>query len=319
MEDKYQIFISYARADYCDQDKRVIPGNIISEIKQLLSDNNIDYWWDEKILGGHEYTKDIITAIDCSHIYLVVLTENSVSSDFVELEILRARKKKKKIIPVLTIPADRVPDHIDFLISHLEYIDYTKSKDDANKKLIQSIEGLLQDQSLQKELEAYKEKIGNYDETLERFQSYREKLNADLEDLREKLQSITLEIKMREESIELIDEKEQNINKDKKELQTLIDELTQKIMRVQSQKVEVPLDSDNRQIDTSAQIEDGETIKADTKKDIDIEQEEHPEKSAEISTPLYPEQQSSNDEKADCAKNGFISLMAYYNKPKSDS
>ena len=124
---------------------------------------------------------------------------------------------------------------------------------------------------------------------------------------------------MREESIELINEKEQKINNDKKELQTLIDELNQKITRVQSQKVEVPLDSDNRQIDTSAQVEDGDTLKADTKKDIGIAQEEQSEKSVEVGTPLCSEQQSSNDEKADCAKNGLISLMAYYNKSKSDS
>lgn len=317
MNGKHQIFISYASADYLDQNKQTIPNNIIGIIRQLLTDHNIDYWWDEKILGGHEYAKDIIAAIDSSYIYLVVLTENSISSEWVELEIRRARKKGKKIIPVLTISEDKIPDHIDFFISHLEYIDYTNSIEEANSKLIQSIEGLLQDQSFQKELESYNERIRYYDEVLKRYQLYREKLVAELAELSEKQQSINLEIRMREDSIELLKDKEQQINIDKKDIQSLIDESHLRITRVQSQKDSVPLDPENYLIDLSAQVEDGESLKSNTK-DIDLDQGEQLEKPIDVTIPISSKQEEGTNGKIDYPKNGFASLMGYYKKPKID-
>ena len=48
MEQKYDVFISYARKDYVDDKDKVIPGNKISKIKDLLTKNGITYWFDEE-------------------------------------------------------------------------------------------------------------------------------------------------------------------------------------------------------------------------------------------------------------------------------
>ena len=43
----YDVFASYSRSDYKNEDGETIPGNIISQIKNVLDENNIPYWIDE--------------------------------------------------------------------------------------------------------------------------------------------------------------------------------------------------------------------------------------------------------------------------------
>ena len=45
---KCDVFISYARADYKDENNNPIPDNVISKIGSAFRKNNISYWIDEK-------------------------------------------------------------------------------------------------------------------------------------------------------------------------------------------------------------------------------------------------------------------------------
>ena len=69
---KYDVFISYARLDYIDENKQVIPENIISQIKKLFDENNISYWLDENGLSGQDFTHLIATKIRESSLFLFV-------------------------------------------------------------------------------------------------------------------------------------------------------------------------------------------------------------------------------------------------------
>ena len=54
----YDVFVSYSRSDYKNEDGDIIPGNIISQIKKVLEENNISYWIDENgISNGDEFAK----------------------------------------------------------------------------------------------------------------------------------------------------------------------------------------------------------------------------------------------------------------------
>lgn len=40
---EYDVFISYARKDYVTEEGTVIPGNIVSQIKDVLMNNDISF------------------------------------------------------------------------------------------------------------------------------------------------------------------------------------------------------------------------------------------------------------------------------------
>lgn len=43
MENPFDVFISYSRQDYVDENNVVIPNNPISAVKELLRQSNISY------------------------------------------------------------------------------------------------------------------------------------------------------------------------------------------------------------------------------------------------------------------------------------
>ena len=62
MEQKqYDVFISYSRKDYVDENKNVIPDNEVSKIKKALTEAGITFWMDEKgIVPGEDYADKIV-------------------------------------------------------------------------------------------------------------------------------------------------------------------------------------------------------------------------------------------------------------------
>ena len=52
----HDVFISYSRNDYVDEQGNVLPDNILSKIKKALKENDISYWFDEEgIYSGDEF------------------------------------------------------------------------------------------------------------------------------------------------------------------------------------------------------------------------------------------------------------------------
>ena len=101
MEQKYDVFISYSRKDYVDENKNVIPGNVVSKIKDALSEAGISYWFDEEgIYSGQNFTEKIVSNIEASKIFLFLSTANSNESKWTSKEIATADEFGKHIIPV---------------------------------------------------------------------------------------------------------------------------------------------------------------------------------------------------------------------------
>lgn len=142
---EYDVFISYARKDYVDEAKNILPGNIISQIKNALDENGISYWMDEKgIYSGDEFAKIIAGYIRRSKVFLFVSTENSNSSEWTSDEIAVARMYKKKIIPFRYDDTEYNESVIVF-IAKLDFIDYFTNPEPAFNKLVSSIKQYLGD------------------------------------------------------------------------------------------------------------------------------------------------------------------------------
>lgn len=135
---KYDVFISYSRKDYIDENDNIIKGNIVSKIKELLSENNISFWFDEEgIYSGDEFASVITKAIRDSQVFLFISSANSNASTWTSNEIATALMYNKPIIPFKT---DDTPynDSVMLRISSLDFIDY-KNPDKAFVKLINSV------------------------------------------------------------------------------------------------------------------------------------------------------------------------------------
>ena len=141
---QYDVFISYSRRDYLDENGDVIPGNIVSKIKDVLKENGITYWFDEDgINSGDEFARLIVRSIKESKVLLFVSTENSNNSAWTRKEIASAIAYKKKIIP---FKCDDTPfnDSLLLYLADLDFISYKQQGSRALNRLVTSISKYLE-------------------------------------------------------------------------------------------------------------------------------------------------------------------------------
>lgn len=135
----HDVFISYSRKDYVDGNRNVIPGNVLSRIKEVLTQNGLTYWFDEEgIYSGQEFTSVITKAIRTSRVFVFVSSQHSNASVWTSNEIAIAKRLNKPIIPFCI---DETPynDSVMMLIAALDYID-GRDQDVAFAKLVRAID-----------------------------------------------------------------------------------------------------------------------------------------------------------------------------------
>ena len=113
-----QVFVSYSRTD-------------LSFVKQLASDlksAGLDVWYDVSRLGGGErWMREIETAIRNSEFLIVVLSPDSVISEWVDREFMLASSLKLKIIPLLYRSCQLTLNYLN-----LNYIDVRRNNYKTN-------------------------------------------------------------------------------------------------------------------------------------------------------------------------------------------
>jgi len=106
-----KIFISYSRRD-------------ITFVRKLAGDLEklgYDVWWDVSDLrGGDDWVRNIPEAIEASEYFLVVLSPNSLISEWVRKEYTQALTLQKKVVPLM-LAASRVP----FSLNTINYVNFT--------------------------------------------------------------------------------------------------------------------------------------------------------------------------------------------------
>jgi hypothetical protein len=111
-----RIFISYARKDGAD---------LAQQLRDRLAKAGLEPWLDmSRIARGAVWTKDIEQAIDSCDVAIALLSPGSYQSDICRAEQLRALRKGKRVIPILTKVGTDVPLHLETK----NYRDLTGSK-----------------------------------------------------------------------------------------------------------------------------------------------------------------------------------------------
>jgi hypothetical protein len=121
-----QIFISYSRKDM--DFARKLAGD--------LEKAGYDVWWDlTDLRGGDDWVKTIPAAIDSSQHVIVVLTPDSVESEWVRKEYTQALSLRKKIIPILLRPTS-----VPFALNTINFINFSNDEyEDRFKELLSAL------------------------------------------------------------------------------------------------------------------------------------------------------------------------------------
>ena len=87
-----QIFISYSRKDM----------GFVRKLAGDLEKAGYDVWWDlTDLRGGDDWVRVIPAAIELSQHFIIVLSPNSIESEWVRKEYTQALSLRRKIIPIM--------------------------------------------------------------------------------------------------------------------------------------------------------------------------------------------------------------------------
>jgi len=118
-----KIFISYSRKDI--DFARKLAGD--------LETAGYDVWWDiTDLQGGDDWVRTIPNAIATSQYVIVVLTPNSIESEWVEKEYTQSLTLRKKIIPIMLVPTS-----VPFALNTINFVNFAIGEYPDNfKKLL---------------------------------------------------------------------------------------------------------------------------------------------------------------------------------------
>lgn len=106
----YKIFISYSRKDI----------DFVRKLAGDLDKAGYDVWWDiTDLRGGDDWVKTLPAAIESSQYFIIVLTPNSVKSEWVQKEYTQALSLHKKIIPLMLTFCD-----VPFALNTINYVNF---------------------------------------------------------------------------------------------------------------------------------------------------------------------------------------------------
>lgn len=123
------VFISYSSKD----------DSFVRKIVKLLNDMHVEYWKaPEKIPPGSSYAKEINRAIEKCSLFLLLFSDNSQNSIWVEKELDCALSYRKVIIPY-NIDGTVLNDAFKFYLNNVQMIFHTPSIPDSINELMRNI------------------------------------------------------------------------------------------------------------------------------------------------------------------------------------
>lgn len=132
------VFISYSSKD----------TEIVNEVVNMLETSGISYWKaPEMIPAGSNYAKEIPRVICECNIFLLIISEDSQHSIWVEKEIDFAINNRKVIVP-LKLTEGKLTDMFSFYLNNIQMVNYNGNLKKALKVLRTRIETLLSKESL---------------------------------------------------------------------------------------------------------------------------------------------------------------------------
>lgn len=143
------VFISYSSKD----------TQIIKKILQQLKDAGIDYWKaPEMIPAGSNYAREIPRAIERCQVFVLMISESSQDSIWVEKEIDCAINARKTIVPI-NLTGVPMSEMFRFYLNNVQTIMYSENEEEAMVQFIERLQGLVD--SVKKETPAKQERESN--------------------------------------------------------------------------------------------------------------------------------------------------------------
>jgi hypothetical protein len=124
-----QVFISYSRKDI----------NFARRLATDLEEAGFRVWWDiSDLKGGDDWVRFIPTAIENSRFFVVLLSPNSIQSEWVAKEYSYALRLRKKVVPAMIKPCD-----VPFALNTINYVDFVHDEYEiAFNKLLRALDGV---------------------------------------------------------------------------------------------------------------------------------------------------------------------------------
>jgi SH3-like domain-containing protein len=123
------VFISYSRKDI--DFARKLAGD--------LEKAEYDVWWDiTDLRGGDDWVRTLPAAIAAADFFIILLTPNSVESEWVRKEYTQALSLRKKIIPIMLIPCS-----VPFALNTINYVNFSAGEYADNFKSLLSALGFV--------------------------------------------------------------------------------------------------------------------------------------------------------------------------------
>lgn len=224
-KNKYDVFISYSRSDYIDENsKQPIPGSVVQQVKDRLTAEGITFWFDEEgIFSGENFVEKIVNNIENSRVFLYLSTANANESKWTCKEIASADEYGKPIIP-FRIDNSPYNKKVMFRISDLDFIDYYSNAEKGMERLVISIKEHLKRLD-EKEAQKKTEETRRQEEQQRKKAEAEQRRIAAAEEIRRRCTSLNIE----ESKLEL-DRKNLLINVDEIGDKAMEDELKQLII-----------------------------------------------------------------------------------------
>ena len=113
-----KIFISYSRKDI----------DFVRKLAGDLEKAGYDVWWDiTDLRGGDDWVKALPAAIEAAEYFIIILTPNSIKSEWVQKEYTQALSLHKKIIPMMFEMCD-----VPFALNTVNYVNFMGGEYIAN-------------------------------------------------------------------------------------------------------------------------------------------------------------------------------------------
>jgi len=122
-----RVFVSHS-----SKDRGFVQNNLLPPLKE----NGIAPWYSEDdIMTADEWERKIVQGLKDCDWFLVVMSPNSVGSDWVRAEVHWAvQERKGRIVPVLLATCNPADLHLRLL--NIQYVDFRPGRDEACKKLL---------------------------------------------------------------------------------------------------------------------------------------------------------------------------------------
>ena len=123
-----QVFLSHSAKDI----------QFVTSLATVLKRHKVPFWYSKtSIQGAQQWHDEIGKALKKCNWFVLVLTPNSVKSDWVKNELMYAlnnKRYKNRIVPLLLKPSQF--KKLSWTLSSFQHIDFTKKKADGYRQLL---------------------------------------------------------------------------------------------------------------------------------------------------------------------------------------